>query len=263
MWRPGPGRDRRGDGGALIPNGFHARFLALAEATGRPFVAHGVGLSLAGDAPADRARRRRWLARIAEDHARFRFRWYTDHLGMSAPAGEALALPLPPPMTAHAAGVVRRHLRQLARVVPTVGFENTAHHFLLGDPLDEPTFIASALRGPGSHLLLDLHNVHTMAVNMGFEARDYVDRLPLDKVIEVHVSGGSWSRPGWLPSRRRLRMDAHDGAVPEAVWALLDYVRPRCKNLRGATLERLEGTVTAADVPLLREELRRLRRAVA
>jgi uncharacterized protein (UPF0276 family) len=254
---------RAGRGGALVANGFHRRFLEAGARAGVPFVAHGVGLSLAGDAPADRARVRRWLRRIAADQARFRFRWYTDHLGISAPDGENLALPLPPPMTAHAAGVVRARLRRLAAVVPAVGVENTAHHFLLGPPLEEPAFIASVLRDPRSHLLLDLHNVCCMAANMGFEARRYVERLPLDKVIEIHVAGGSWSSPDWLPSRRRVRLDSHDHDVPDEVWALLAFARPRCPNLRGVTLERIEGTVTAADVPRLRGELERLRRAVA
>ena len=144
-----------------------------------------------------------------------------------------------------------------------MGVENTAHTFVLGKPLDEPGFIASVLRGPRARLLLDLHNVYTMAINMGFEARRYVDRLPLDKVIEIHVSGGSWSNPAWLPSRRRLRLDSHDGAVPEPVWDLLAYCRRRCTGLRGATLERIEGSVTATDVPLLRDELRRLKKALA
>jgi uncharacterized protein (UPF0276 family) len=249
--------------GALVPNGFHRRFLEAGARARVPFVAHGVGLSLAGDAHADRGRNRRWLARIAADQARFRYRWYTDHLGISAPDGQNLGLPLPPPMTAHAAALVRRRLARLGALVPAVGVENTAHYFLLGAPLDEPAFITSVLPGARSHLLLDLHNVHTMAVNMGFDPRRYIERLPLDKVIEIHVSSGSWSRPGWLPSRRRVRLDSHDGDVPDEVWALLAFARPRCRNLRGVTLERIEGTVTAADVPRLRGELRRLRKAVA
>jgi hypothetical protein len=47
--------------------------------------------------------------------------------------------------------------------------------------------------------------------------------------------------------------------VPEPVWQLFAEVLPRCPALRGVTLERMEGTVSASDVPELREELRRLR----
>jgi len=65
-----------------------------------------------------------------------------------------------------------------------------------------------------------------------------------------------------LPSRRRVVLDGHDRAVPEAVWALLDEVLPRCGNLRGLTLERMVGTLAASEVDALRDELRRARRAL-
>jgi uncharacterized protein (UPF0276 family) len=110
------------------------------------------------------------------------------------------------------------------------------------------------------HLLLDLHNVFTTAVNAGFEPERYLAALPLERVIELHVSGGADSDPAWLPDGRTLRLDSHDHGVPEEVWALAESVLPRCPNLRGLTVERMEGTVGDDDVGLLREELRRARR---
>lgn len=87
-------------------------------------------------------------------------------------------------------------------------------------------------------------------------------RLPLERVIEVHLSGGAESDPRWLASGRVLRLDSHDAAVPEEVWRLFERVLPLLPNVRGVTLERMESTVGPDDVPLLREELRRARRIV-
>jgi uncharacterized protein (UPF0276 family) len=101
-----------------------------------------------------------------------------------------------------------------------------------------------------------------MACNLGFDAEAYVARLDLSRVIELHVSGGGESDAAWLPSRRVLKLDGHDGAVPEPVWRLVERVLPRCRNLRGVTLERMEGTVADADVPLLQAELGRLKALV-
>jgi uncharacterized protein (UPF0276 family) len=42
-----------------------------------------------------------------------------------------------------------------------------------------------------------------MAVNFGFDPDDYVRRLPLDRVLEIHVSGGTLSSDRWLSSGRR------------------------------------------------------------
>jgi uncharacterized protein (UPF0276 family) len=252
-------RRRRRRPPRLQPNGFSARFLKLGAATYKPFVGHGVGLSLGSACRRDGARRRRWLERLTQDQALFGFRWYTEHLGMTAPAGQALTLPLPLFMDAASVQRVARRLRALAAIIPTVGVENTAQYFVLGDVLSEPGFLRRILKRAGGQLLLDLHNLHTMAENFGFSHAAYLDRLDLDQVIEIHLSGGSYSDGSWLPSHRVLRLDSHDSAVPEPVWSLLDAVLPRCGNLAGVTLERMEGTVTAQDVPLIAEELRRLR----
>ncbi|EYF01475.1 multinuclear nonheme iron-dependent oxidase [Chondromyces apiculatus] len=251
------------DEARLEENGFHAVFAELARQSGKPCVGHGVGLSVGSGGAEDGARRARWMQAIRRAHAVFGFRWYTDHLGISAPAGLAAALPLPLPMTRHAAGVVQQSLRALQEVVPDVGVENTVSYFMLGDPLDEPRFLGWILDLPRAHLLLDLHNVHTMAVNLGFEPEAYLARLDLDRVIEIHLSGGSHSNPAWLPSGRVLRLDGHDDAVPEAVWQLFEEVVPRCRHLRGVTLERMEGTVAGPDdARQVREEVRRARRTL-
>jgi uncharacterized protein (UPF0276 family) len=87
--------------------------------------------------------------------------------------GRQLVLPLPLPMSETAAEAVRVSLRAMQSVVPDVGVENSVFYYHLGDPLDEPRFLASILSEPGSHLLLDLHNVFTTALNAGFDPWEY------------------------------------------------------------------------------------------
>jgi uncharacterized protein len=253
----------RSPSGALEPNGFHRTFRELALATQKPVVAHGVGFSIGGVSTADATRRASWLERIRADHEVFRFGWYTDHLGVSAPGGLATALPLPMAMTDAAVVRTRAALDALQCIVPDVGVENSVFYFHLGDPLDEPAFLDRIVAGSGRHLLLDLHNVYTTALNAGFDPHAYLARLPLDAVIEIHLSGGSESPAAWLPSKRSLRLDSHDSAIPEPVWALFEDVWPRCPNLRGVTLERMEDTVTVPDVAVVRAELRRAREALS
>ncbi|MEZ4338530.1 MAG: DUF692 family protein [Sandaracinaceae bacterium] len=118
----------------------------------------------------------------------------------------------------------------------------------------------AVLDEPDRRMVLDVHNVHTLAVNHGFDPDAWIARLDLDRVIEIHVSGGALSDPAWLPSRRVIRLDAHSHAVPEEVFALLERWAPRCPRLEGITLERMEGTVTRdAHVDELASELARVR----
>ena len=250
---------RRSRDGAFEPNDFHRAFAELGAAAQKPFVAHAVLGSFGTADPRDRQRQHEWRARIAADHDVFRFEWLTDHLGASMLDGRAVTLPIALPMVDTMAAIVRERLVELQSVVPDVGVENSVFYFLLGPWLDEPAFFAKILAPARTHLLLDLHNVHTMAVNVGADPFDYLARLDCSRVIEIHLAGGEQSRPEWLPSGRTLRLDGHDHAVPEEVWRLYEHVLPRCTNLRGVTLERMEGTVGEADVAVLRGELRRAR----
>ena len=248
MWRFDP------CGRRLELNGFATAFESVAA--GRPFVAHGVGLSLGRPQPLDR--QQRLLDAIDRAHRRFAFSWYTDHLGTTVVGQRDLALPLPLPWDAEHAAWTRKHLADLAERVATVGVENSAFYFALDDPLEEPGFLATVTDAPHAHMLLDVHNLYTNAVNLGFCADAWLDRAPLDRVIEIHVSGGTLD-----PLGSGLRLDSHDAPVPDPVWSLLERAVARCCNLRGVTLERREGTVEAQDVPALESELHRIRRTIA
>jgi hypothetical protein len=247
----------------LTANGFHRQFAALVRESRLFAVAHGVGLSPGSAWPGDAPRRAAWLARMRADQEVFGYRWYSEHLGASTLGGSSMILPMPVPMTATSVALTRERLRAMQSVVRDVGVENSAFYFLWGDPLAEPDFLGQVVAGPGHHLVLDLHNLYTLACNFDVAPSAYIERLPLDAVIELHVSGGMDSDPGWLAGGATMRLDSHDHAVPEPVWQLLADVAPRCRNLRGVTLERMEGTVTEADVPAIAEELRRARALVA
>ena len=249
LWRP----HREG---WLSGNRFRERFLQLKRESGRPFVGHGVGLSMAHPDP---VRRARWLAQLRQDHADFGFCWYTDHLGWPAAGAVELTLPLAAPDTPETHARLVQTLRDLQAIVPLAGLENSASYMLPYPPLREPTLIGEVLAAADGWLLLDLHNLLTMAQNMGFSAEAWLERAPLHRVIEIHVSGGRDSRVGWLPERRTLHLDSHDDAVPDGVWALLARARPHCVALRGITLEYMEGTFTTHDLPRMRAELDRMR----
>ncbi len=253
LWRSRNGRLERND--------YHALFRQIRDRSRKPFVAHGLEFSLGTpvDAPGEPGRVEAWLARLRDDHAEFRFAWISEHLGWQIADGLQTTLPLPLPPTDEAVAVVAARMRLLAAVAGTAAFENSANYFAFGDPAREPEFLNAVCRAASCRLLLDLHNVHTQCLNLGLDAQAYVDRLDLDAVLQIHLSGGSASDPDWLPSRRVFRLDSHDGPVPEEVWRLLEHVLPRCRNLRGIVVERLNGTFDAGQVPALAAEIRRAR----
>jgi uncharacterized protein (UPF0276 family) len=235
-------------------------FLDLVRRSGLPVVGHGVGLSLGS--PGTDERTEAWLAAIRRDHAAFGFAWYSEHLGFAGHGGRWAALPLPLPPTDEAVRAVAARIARLQEIVPTVAFENNVGYFALGDPAREPEFLDAICRAADCSMLLDLHNVHVQCANLGVSADAYLAALDLARVVEIHVSGGSVSDPRWLPSGRTMRLDSHDGPVPEEVWTSLAWALPRCPSLRGVVLERIDGSLRAEDVPAHEADVRRLRESL-
>jgi uncharacterized protein (UPF0276 family) len=93
-------------------------------------------------------------------------------------------------------------------------------------------------------LLLDLHNLYCQAQNFAVEPEQLALGMPLERVREIHVSGGSWSAVHTPDGPRPFRRDTHDGAIPEEVFALLAFVIPRCPRLEVVLMERLGNTLT-------------------
>lgn len=251
MWRP--------EGGRLVRNDYHALFREIRARSGKPVVAHGLGFSPGTPLGGDEARTDAWLERLRDDQAAFDFPWMSEHLGWITVGGRQGVLPLPLPLDDDAVEAVAARMRRLRAVAPEVAFENNVTYFALGDARREPEFLNAICRAAPCSMLLDLHNVFTQCRNLRLDPFDYVDRLDLERVVEIHVSGGSDSDAAWLPSRRVFRLDSHDGAVPEEVWALLARALPRCPNVRGLLVERLNGTFDRAGVGALRAEVRRAR----
>jgi uncharacterized protein (UPF0276 family) len=53
----------------------------------------------------------------------------------------------------------------------------------------EPDFIREAVERSETYLLLDLAHARVSAARLGYSSEEYLDRLPLDRVRQLHVSG--------------------------------------------------------------------------
>lgn len=99
--------------------------------------------------------------------------------------------------------------------------ENAAYYMPTpGASMREAEFMAELVSRAGTWLHLDLHNIYTNSVNLaGYDADDYLSTIPLDRVVCIHLAGGSWYEGFYH--------DWHDSTVPEPVWAMLDRVLAR------------------------------------
>jgi uncharacterized protein (UPF0276 family) len=94
----------------------------------------------------------------------------------------------------------------------------------------DPAFTSEVVTETGCGFLLDLAHARVAAHYEGVPAHDYLLQLPLDSLVEIHVSG---PRPGPYPDGRLV--DAHQ-PMQEADYQLLAWVLARARP-RAVTLE--------------------------
>jgi len=212
----------------------------------KPFVGHGLAYSLGTPLKGELelVRTADWLDAIKRSHDLFNFKWYSEHLGFTNSAkGNHGVLPLPLPYSQNSVDLVSDRLKRVQEIIPLTAFENSVFYFSIDDPMKEADFYNRICLESGAYLMLDLHNVYTHCLNFGLDRFEFIDAIDLKNVIQIHLSGGSFSEPEWLSSKKIMRLDSHDGSIPEEVFELYEYVLPRAEKLKGVIVERLNRTL--------------------
>ncbi|MFM9889666.1 MAG: DUF692 family multinuclear iron-containing protein [Rickettsiales bacterium] len=181
-----------------------------------PVSFHGVGLSL-GSAHAVSHQHLAQLKQLVDRHDPVRV---SDHASWSASGNAHLNDLLPLPYTEESLAAL---CRNIAIVQDTLGrqilIENPSTYVTFThSTLHEADFMAEASHLTGCGILLDVNNIHVQAHNHGLDALDYLTRLPISAVQEIHLAGHIEQAFG----DRTLYIDTHSRPVSEAVWALYD-----------------------------------------
>jgi uncharacterized protein len=181
-------------------------------------VPHGVSLSVGGTHPLDRdhlLRLRALVRRIAAP-------WCSDHLCWTGAGGLDLHDLLPMPYTkgtlAHAVERVRRVQGELE--IP-FALENASSYMEYREStMAEHEFLGELAERADCGILLDVNNVFVSAYNHGFDANRYVDAIPCDRVVQMHVAGHT--------DKGTHLLDTHSDHVRGEVWQLYRRAIMRC-----------------------------------
>jgi uncharacterized protein (UPF0276 family) len=135
-----------------------------------------------------------------------------------------------PPMNETSLGRVVRNLETYVRNFPVpVILENSPLYFSLPDStMSQVEFLRRICESTNVGLLLDLAHFYITARTIGFEALEEVKQLPLERIVEVHISG--------VNEQEGAHWDNHAGRAPEEVFRLLEYVIAKAP-VRAVTLE--------------------------
>lgn len=175
-----------------------------------PMVMHGVSLSIGSSDPLNRA----YLRELKALADRIEPGWVSDHLCWTGVDHQQLHDLLPMPYTEAA---LQHLLPRVAEVQELLQrpflLENVSSYVrFAGDEMCEGEFVAELMRRSGCGLLLDVNNVYVSACNHGFDAWDYIARLPAAQVLQIHLAGHE--------QHGDLCVDTHDQLVCDEVWQL-------------------------------------------
>jgi uncharacterized protein (UPF0276 family) len=186
-----------------------------------PLLSHGLMMSLGGVDPFDEA----YFAELHRYVRRLGAPFHSDHLSFSGTSGRILHDLLPVPISSASALHTASRAREAQdRLEMPFALENITHYVMPGrayDSLDEADFLADVLERSGAGLLLDVNNVFVNGQNYGFDPVAFLERLPLGRVVEIHVAGHTY-----VPEDELL-IDTHGAPVVDPVLELLAWAVAR------------------------------------
>jgi len=207
-----------------------------------PLSVHGVGLSLGSMEGIDRDH----LNRLRHVCDRFEPSLVSEHLAWSSAMGKYLNDLLPIRYDEAALSIVSQNVDLVQETLGRqILVENLSAYLAFTDStMTEAEFLAGLVKKTGCGLLLDVNNVHVSAHNLGFDAWDFIETLPLEAVGEIHLAGHAINSS----ERDTVLIDDHGSRVPSVVWSL--YYRTIEKIGAHPTLIEWDSALPALDVLL-------------
>lgn len=95
--------------------------------------------------------------------------------------------------------------------------------------LEDGEFIARIAEESDAYILLDLHNLLANQLNGRQPVSDLLRQLPAERIIEIHLAGGSWYQDYYL--------DAHSGVSSPELLALTDTIVRDLPSLKSLIFE--------------------------
>jgi len=183
-----------------------------------PIVTHGLTLSIGAIAEPDAA----YLTALKAEVTRFGSPWHSDHVCFSSSGARVLHELLPLKFSLENAIRVAERARRMEDFLERpFALENITYYVHPGKPeLSELDFLNEVLSRSNARLLLDVNNAYVNASNHGFDAREFIAGLPLERVIEIHVAGHESLADGLL-------LDTHGARTSDPVLELLEWTLAR------------------------------------
>jgi uncharacterized protein len=209
--------------------GYSQNILEQLLEAGFSMASHGVNLSIGSVDPLNSV----YLDELEALFAIVQPVWFSDHLTFGSVDHQYFNELMPLPFTPEAVAKCVANIQQLQTrfTIPFI-IENASYYLAFQDnsAISEAEFLTRVVEGADCGLLLDINNIYVNAQNHGYDALAFLQNIPLERVVEIHIAG-HLETPD-------LIIDTHGEPVRPEVYDLMAWVYPRCPNLKGVLLER-------------------------
>jgi len=226
----------------------HSGYVAFLNAfrENYPIVMHGVGLSIGGVEPLNTD----YLSKLVKLADNIDAPWVSDHLCFTGAHGYQSHDLLPIPYTDEALAHLIPRIQTMQNILQRpFALENPSTYVAFAQSTyTEWDFLKKLIEATGLSILLDVNNVYVCARNFGFDPKTYIDAIPKEAIIQIHLAGHE--------DRGDFVIDTHDHPVASPVWDLYAYTI----RTKGMIPTMIEWDEQIPDFPILLAELNKAKK---
>jgi len=182
-----------------------------------PVLCHGLSLSLGSPEPLD------WdfLREVKSFLDRSGAQLYSEHLSFSKCGNAHMHDLLPIPFREDAVRHVASRIREVQDFLERrIAIENVSYYTPVMPEMDEATFVRSVVEEADCDLLLDVNNVYVNAFNHHYDAKAFIEAMPLDRLAYIHMAGHE-------QQSETLIIDTHGAPIIDPVFDLFEWTAER------------------------------------
>ena len=185
------------------------QFKAMTER--HPFVCHGLSLSIGSTDPLDEDFVKN-LKNFMHEH---KIKFYSEHLSYCSNNGHLYDL-MPIPFTEEAVNHVAQRIRRVQDILEQkIAIENVSYYAAPGQEMSEIDFFNAVVEAADCDVLLDVNNIYVNSVNHNYDAEQFLQSLPAQRISYVHIAGHYVEAEDFL-------VDTHGADIIDPVWQLLE-----------------------------------------
>lgn len=210
-----------------------------------PLFTHGLSLSIGSPDELDFA----FLKKLKQFLASTGALVYSEHLSYAKCDNAHLYDLLPIPFTSDAVAHVSERIKTVQDLLERkMAIEIVSYYSPVAPELSEIDFINAILEAADCDLLLDVNNVYVNSFNHRYDAKAFIDQLPMERVRYIHMAGHEQVSD-------TLVIDTHGEAIIDPVYELFDYTMRKLGRDVPVLLER---DFNIPELEELQEEINRL-----